>query len=206
MSRRAVGALLLLAACGGQDAKLAPRQQQTQPPDPLLLPAAVETDAPAQVTAGAVIPVTCTLLDGTGAAIDPGEQKAKIRVVPESSVEIASGTITAVRAGAVAVSCTYPSLGLADATPSQVVIGTGVQAYLLPGHGRRMVPAGESVHAGCSAVDAQGNAGEASAGLLLTPSRGRNTVDGLTAQLLTAGTFLAACDVMGAQVVPAPLD
>lgn len=207
MSSRELGlALVLLVACGGQEAKTRPRATVTPEETPPVLPAAVDTLAPASVTAGDALDVRCVLRDEEGNTLDPGGERAELRVVPEGSVEASGGELVAVRAGAVTVACAYPGLALADATPAPIAVRPAAPAYVLTELDRDAVTAGDGVLARCSAVDRFGNAVDVPASLLLTPAREGNEVTGLAAHLESAGSFLASCEVPGAQVVPAPLE
>lgn len=171
-------------------------------------PAAIETIAPMRVQAGTAFPVTCLLLDATGAEVVAEMVVTRARLAPaDASTEEPIGTFTVTRAGEVLVTCDAASLGLVDQTPAVVIIDPGPATTVVTELDRTSVVAGESVHASCSAFDAWGNpVPDAVFGFAVAPAESGNTVMGTSATLETAGLYEAACTLPGSQVRGVPLE
>ena len=124
MGKRLAALALAAAACG---------DNLTPDPDPDQVQlVALDTVAPAYVTAGDPIAVMCTMTEGDVVTLIA----ADVRVTAESMVRRTSNSIIAHRVGTITVACDIPSRGLIDTTPSTVEIAAGAVANVA-GSGRR---------------------------------------------------------------------
>jgi hypothetical protein len=170
-------------------------------------PVDVDTFAPESVQAGMPFTISCLLLDEAGEMLmPPAGLSPAIRTVPESSIDEIGGTFIATRAGTIEVACAFPTLGLADQTPSLVEVLPGAPARVEARLDRDAITAGESVTVTCVAVDAYGNPiVEVPATPRADPAADGNTFTDLTGTFESAGTFDVHCDVEGAESRPARL-
>jgi len=184
--RRAIAIGALLAACG--DNKEPPEDFDT------IVTVLLETHAPAVVTAGDAITVSCTLLENGIESTVTGE----ITVMDEASVARTGGLIVARTAGTVYVACTLPDRGLVDVTPVAVEIVAGAPANVVTTITPNPVTAGNSVTATCEVYDAYGNLVEGTSPTLqLSPTDSANTISGLMAEMIRAGHYTGRCDLPG---------
>ena len=180
----------VLALACGDDLGPPPEPEEVPPATPRL-----ETSAPPVVSAGDPIPVTCTLNTFGMLEIVP----AQLEVTPEDSIERAEGDLVAVTAGTVEVACVLPDRGLVDSTPAVIEIVPGAPQRVVTTVSPNPIIAGETLTATCEVFDARGNpVEEFDAGLTLSPGDPGNTIDGLTAEMTRAGSYVAACEVPGA--------
>src|ERR1043165_1429894 len=183
--------ITLLAACGDN---LVP------PDDPdEVVNVELETVAPAQVTAGDTINITCTLhqvgSDGEDlATVVP----ADIKVVDEAKVFRSSGSIMARKVGIIEVSCQLPDRGVIDPSPAMVEIVAGAASNVVTTVTPKPVVAGNDVTATCTVYDDYGNVVEGqSPTLALAPDDSANTVAGLSATMIHSGHYIATCQLPG---------
>jgi hypothetical protein len=184
--RSTVALVLLLAACG-----------DNLKPDPdvdTTVVVALETTAPAQVTAGDTINVSCTLLENDITTM----VDAEVRVVNETSVIRMGASVIARTVGTIEVSCALPDRGIVDPTPAIVEILTGPAANVVTTITPDPVVAGNVATATCEVYDAYGNpVDDAEPTLQLSPSDAANTVTDLEALMTRAGHYTARCVVPG---------
>ncbi|HEU5056986.1 MAG TPA: hypothetical protein VFU21_10700 [Kofleriaceae bacterium] len=183
-SRLALLSALLLAACG--DNLEAPPE-----PDPRL-----DTTAPAEVRAGDLIAVTCTLERPSGEIeIVQGEVVA----TPETAIEREGLDVIAVEAIDVEVACRLSEPNIIDPTPAVVHVVPGPPANVVTTASPNPITAGETLTVGCEVFDFYGNPIEtAQPSFTLSPSDDGNVIDGFTAVMTRAGQFTAACEIPGA--------
>ncbi|MEN0067759.1 MAG: hypothetical protein AAGA48_36860 [Myxococcota bacterium] len=204
--RSAYAGLLVLAT-------MACREPTLVPPPPLpdleVPPITVQTTAPAEVVAGEVLAVGCSVEDPGGGTLEPG--MPEVRVIPETSVRLEDGRIEAVRVGHIEVACAYPDIDVVDLVPVLTRIVPGPPTQLTIDVDAPMVEAGGRLNATCTATDLHGNATQAAdAALELLPSDPLNPIVGRQATLLRSGRYDASCALPGAtstnrriEVVPA---
>lgn len=188
MGKRALPCVLLvIAACG----------DNIHPPedDDTVVTVALETHAPAQVTAGDAIHVTCILRENDVESTVTGEVIAK----DEASVIRMDSMVVARTAGTVEIACSLPDRGLVDPTPAIVEIVPGPPANLVTAITPDPVVAGNSIAATCEVYDAYGNLIEdpPTPELQLSPSDSANTITGLTAEMIRAGHYTGRCYLPG---------
>ena len=165
--------------------------------------ALVQTSAPAEVRAGELIPVTCTILDENGEVYSSAGRTPRIRVSPEASVEREGAAIRAARVGTVEVSCGFADLMLTDESPARVRIVPGDAAEVITAVDRNSTDAGGSIAATCDVFDGYGNRiDDAEPTLTVSPTAEGTTVDGLGATLTQAGIYELACSLPGAATTP----
>lgn len=186
--------LLAIIAAGCGDNLEAP--EEVEP-----VPYAVDTVAAETVTAGDPINALCTLRDINGdELVLDNPPNFVMRYAPADAVspaEDGSGFI-ATRAGHVEVSCTVPSLRLADETPEIVEIVAGPVAQLATTIDLATVTAGGVVTASCEGFDAWGNpVAEISPELRANPPVSENAIEGLSATMTRAGVYELLCDMPG---------
>jgi hypothetical protein len=166
------------------------------------VPVGVETVAPAQVAAGDIVLVHCLLLDALGESNVPlPDQSYFVRVDPEDSIAFGDDgtTIIARRAGEVAVTCVFPSLGLVDASPAIVGISPGPIAAVEAHVDTDAIVAGQSVTTSCTGVDAYGNAVEVTDPVIaVDPPAAGNVVALDVVTFARSGLYDVRCDVAGA--------
>jgi hypothetical protein len=184
--RSTIAILALLAACG-DNVEPAPDTDST-------VVVALETSAPAQVTAGDTIAVACTLMQNDIVTVVP----ADVRVVNETSVVRESGAVIAAKVGMIEISCALPDRGLVDPTPALVEILTGPPANVVTTITPDPVVAGNGITATCEVYDAYGNpvSGQTPT-LQLSPMDALNTITELTAEMIRAGHYTARCQLPG---------
>ena len=169
------------------------------PPVDIPNPVLVQTMAPAVVTAGEIITVTCIILDENGETYSAAGRTPQIRVSPESSVERAGGMITAIRVGEVEVSCAFPDLMLTDESPAIVEIVPAAPAEVITTVDRSQVEAGETVNVTCDVFDAYGNRIEgASPTMEVDPTEDGNTTTDLSTEFTVSGQYQVSCELAGA--------
>lgn len=191
-----LAALVLVWACG--DNLGAPPE-----PDPRL-----ETTAPAEVRAGDLIAVSCTLLNDNG-EVDIVE--GNVIATPEDAIAREGADVIAVQAIDVEVACELDDPHIIDPTPAVVHVVAGPPAKVVTTAEPNPITAGETLQVGCEVFDLYDNPiPTAEPSFTLTPSDDGNRIDGLTAVMTRAGTFEAACEIPGAigqgvdvQVLPA---
>ncbi len=183
-SRLALLSALLLAACG--DNLGAPPE-----PDPRL-----DTSAPAEVRAGDLIAVTCTLeRDNGDIEIVPGEVVA----TPETAIQREGLEIIAVEAIDIEVACSLADPNIIDPTPAVVHVVPGPPATVVTTASPNPLTAGETLTVGCEVFDLYGNSiPAAQPAFTLAPTDEGNVIEGLTAVMTRAGQFTAACEIPGA--------
>ncbi|MCC6875284.1 MAG: hypothetical protein IT378_13340, partial [Sandaracinaceae bacterium] len=190
-------------ACGGEG-PVVPETDGGPPPTDAFVPFTpvdVETVAPASVRAGDPFMVNCLLVDSNGETqAPPAGISSSLRVEPEGSIERTGDTFVATRAGQVEVACSFPSLALADTSPSIVEVVPGAAAYVEARLDRDTLVAGESVAASCFAVDQYGNTvTELEPALRADPAADGNTFDGTNGTFQRAGLYEVYCDVAGTE-------
>src|SRR5689334_19051743 len=122
--------LLSLVACSHS---VQPTDDAAAPDGSIVfVPVGAQTVASEKVAAGDQVLVHCLLLDALGESNVPTpEQTYFVRVDPESSVTFADdGTLVALVAGEIAVTCVFPDLGLSDPSPAIVEVTPGVPAFV----------------------------------------------------------------------------
>src|SRR5690606_36893074 len=121
----------------------------------------------------------------------PPDVTFTLRLVPEASLERQEdGSWMAVRAGAVEVACTSPSLRLIDETPAEVEIVPGEPAQIVTRVAPDSIPAGAETVVSCEVFDAWGNRIEgAEPTTRAEPSHEQNTFDGEYARFDRAGRY-----------------
>ncbi len=176
--------------------------------DIMRTPVAVETVASESVQAGQEILVSCLLVDATGEVYTPpADLRSSLRIVPEESVAIEEGRVTAVRAGSVEIACIFTSLRMTDETPAIVDILPGQPAHVVTHLDRDSITAGETVTATCETFDAYGNrVPDSGAELRASPERENNTFEGLVGTFEGAGHFDVHCELFGAESPGAELE
>jgi hypothetical protein len=177
-------ALLVTTACG--DNLGAPPE-----PDPRL-----QTSAGAEVRAGDVIAVTCTLERPSGEIeIVQGEVVA----TPETAIEREGLDVIAVEAIDVEVACRLTDPNIIDPTPAVVHVVPGPPAQVVTTATPNPITAGETLSVGCEVFDFYGNPIDTAVpSFSLSPTDEGNVVDGLSAVMTRAGQFTAACEIPGA--------
>jgi hypothetical protein len=168
----------------------------------------VETEAPAQVTAGVPFSVSCPVFDEYGAlSTELMDATAKIERAPAALFETQEdGSFVVTQSGTVEVVCSYPSLGLVDITPAEIEILPAAPATVGTALDRRTVIAGDDVvTARCTVHDVYGNrVDDALPTLGITPTA-TEMVDGLSASFTQAGEYQLSCIVAGATSAASPL-
>lgn len=176
---------------------------QVDIPNPVL----VQTASSEEVRAGELIMVSCTILDQDGEVYSAAGRTPRIRFSPSDSVAVEGENYVAIVAGEVEVSCSFPDLMLTDDRPAVTRIVPGPAAETTTTLDGVSITAGETVNAECVTFDAYGNRiEEASPGLRVEPSDPGNTVDGLSAEMTSAGIYEASCELEGAASQPAALE
>jgi hypothetical protein len=209
-----VAALTAGSGCGGdsdhevQGSSTSSSSSSGAPASPV---ASAKTVAPASVAAGDTIVVSCLLVDADGTVVQPPPGvDPQIVFVPADSVEadpLGTGNTIAVRAGAVQASCTFPSLGVGDATGASITITPGPVASVDTALSTTALVAGNDVTATCTAYDAFGNeVPDAMPTLTAAPTDGGNTLTGLQGTFTRAGLFELACTVPGATTHPVQIE
>lgn len=206
--RRALSAALVVcaamaAACGSDDVP------EGGPPSTDNVYAGARTTAPATVAAGDEIVVSCVLVDTQGNAVQPSKDtEVAVVFAPKDSVRTdAAGKTIAVRAGRVAVRCTYPTLGAGDDIGAQTEIKPGPVASVDTTLDATEVVAGGGVKAACTAHDAYGNVvPDAKPSLSSAPTDAGNVITGLTGKFTHAGIYDLACAIPGAKTHALPLE
>ncbi len=194
---------LTAAGCGSDDAPDSP------PPPTQDVYTGARTTAPATVAAGDKVAVSCVLVDAQGNASQPPPgTNAAIVYVPADSVQTdATGTTIAVRAGKVAVRCTYPLLGVGDDVGAQMAITPGPVASVDTALTTTSVIAGGTIAATCTAHDAFGNlVPDARPTFTSTPTDAGNVITGMSGKLTHAGIYDLACEIPGATAHPVPVE
>jgi hypothetical protein len=182
-----LAAPLVMWACG--DNLGAPPE-----PDPRL-----ETTAPAEVRAGDLIAVSCTLENANG-EVDIVD--GNVVATPEDAIAREGADIIAVQAIDVEVACTLDEPHIIDPTPAVVHVVPGPPAKVVTTAEPNPITAGDTLQVGCQVFDLYDNPIDtAQPSFALTPSDDGNVI---------AGTFEAACEIPGAigqgvdvQVLPA---
>ena len=183
-SRLALLSALLLAACG--DNLGAPPE-----PDPRL-----DTSAPAEVRAGDLIAVTCTLERDNG---DIEIVQGEVVATPETAIQREGLEIIAVEAIDIEVACSLADPNIIDPTPAVVHVVPGPPANVVTTASPNPITAGETLTVGCEVFDFYGNSiPAAQPAFTLAPTDEGNVIDGLTAVMTRAGQFTAACEIPGA--------
>jgi hypothetical protein len=186
--RRSLALGALIAACGDN-------LEPAPDPDQLVL-VSLDTFAPAQVTAGDTIGITCTMHENeiTTTVV------ADIRVVDEGKVARVGGGIIARKVGLIEVACALPARGVVDPTPALVEILAGPPANVVTTVTPNPVIAGNDISVTCEVFDGFGNLVEDQMPTLqLAPIDPINTVTDLTATMIRAGHYIAACQLPGTQ-------
>jgi hypothetical protein len=190
------GAVLLVCACG--DNLGAPPE-----PDPRL-----ETTAPAEVRAGDLIAVSCTLQNENG---ELDIVAGNVVATPEDAILREGADIIAMQAIDIEVACSLDDPHIIDPTPAVVHVVAGPPAKVVTTAEPNPITAGDTLMVGCQVFDLYDNPiPTAQPAFTLTPSDDGNLIDGMTAVMTRAGTFEAACEIPGAigqgvdvQVLPA---
>jgi len=194
----------LTASCGSDDVPA------SAPPTTQEVYAGARTTAPATVAAGDEVVVSCLLVDAQGnPSQPPKDTQLAIVFVPSDSVQTdaASGKTTAVRAGQVAVRCTFPWLGVGDDVGAQMAITPGPVASVDAALSATSVVAGGGVTATCTAHDAFGNVvPDAKPAFTSTPTDAGNVITGMTGNFTHAGVYDLACEIPGATAHPVPIE
>ncbi|HEY1813671.1 MAG TPA: hypothetical protein VGG74_15075 [Kofleriaceae bacterium] len=156
----------------------------------------IDTVAPAQVTAGDVISVTCNLTSGNQTM--PTDM-ATIDVVAEDDVSHVGDEIIARTVGTITVTCGIPDLDLVDPTPAVVKILPGPPASLVTAITPTPATAGDTVNATCLVYDSSGNELDGFLPTLtIAPSDPGNTITNLSALMTVSGHYDGECALPGA--------
>lgn len=169
---------------------------------------AVDTIAPKSIQAGQEILVLCLLQDSAGEVyLPPASLKPEMLLEPsDGAVTREGGALMAARSGSLSVACSFPSLGVSDATPAVLQVSPGVAARTTITLERDSVTAGESVTGSCQTFDAWGNGlPTARPRLNSSPADTRNRFVGSVGTFERAGSFELQCDLDGATSAPATL-
>lgn len=171
------------------------------------VPVGADTVAPTEVFAGDSIVPTCLLLneDGETFAPPPGIEPV-LRWSAATSVDPTETGATAIVAGDVEVSCTFPSLLVTDETPALIHIRPGLPARVETLVDPRVVAAGRGIAATCVVWDEYGNLVEGAAATLSVLPTDGTTVEGLAASFTRAGRYDVACSVPGATGEPVDIE
>lgn len=167
---------------------------------PPQVPVAVETQVLlSTLRAGDRLDVSCVVIDQNGEEMDAAGLTFRTYLRPESSFQVGTDAITAIRAGAAQVQCGVVEYGLLDPTPEDLVIEPGPAHTVSIVVDSHHVRAGESIQAACEAVDAWGNPVEIAPQLRVSPTE-RVTISGMEASFEVAEVYEVSCHVDGAVV------
>ncbi|HEY5920406.1 MAG TPA: hypothetical protein VIV11_01990 [Kofleriaceae bacterium] len=195
MGRRLALCVAILAACGDNI--------EPPPDDDSVVIIALETHAPAQVAAGDMINVSCTLLENDIESMVTGE----ITVAAETSVIRMGTAIIARTVGTVEVACVLPGRGIKDITPATVQIVAGAAANIVTTIVPDPVVAGNSITTTCEVYDAYGNEVTGTMPTLqLSPDDSANPITNLNALMTRAGHYTGRCYLPGTTSNNAPFD
>lgn len=193
----------LVTSCGTDETPV-----ESTPPTESVYTGA-RTTAPATVTAGDAIVVSCVLIDAQGNPSQPlPTTELAVVFVPSDSVQTdASGKTTAVRAGPVQARCTFPSLDVGDPVGAPITITPGPVASVDTALSATSVVAGGSITATCTAHDAFGNlVADVTPSLASAPTDAGNVVTALQGTFSHAGIYDLSCEVPGAKPRPVPVE
>lgn len=212
------GAVALLGACDGGDAKGAlDVVSDTTPQAPEL--ARVETTVtPDVVSAGESVTVACRALDQFGAdfAANLGFEVYDANGhVAGAGVVVSGDQVAFAAAGSFRVTCVYGGPPrVEDTSPVDVVVEAGAAVSIQTTLFQTNLTAGQTVGVGCTVKDANGNAASAETTVRVTPEHGV-TVTGRSVRFTKTGAFDVVCalvdgtlvgdDAVAVTVKPAPL-
>lgn len=186
------------------DAEVTPEVDMMAPADAAMMPVqivAVETAIGSPTTtAGIENRVTCTVLADDGSMVADVETRIEVRPAEGWSTNPEDGSLLiGERAGAYQVTCTAPSLGLRDGTPTRWEVNPGAAASIRTVVEPGWIEAGGEAEVDCEAVDAYGNQVDtAGAVIAVSPENPGVDIIDRTIAAITADRYLVSCVLGGA--------
>jgi hypothetical protein len=153
----------------------------------------------AQVRAGEVLHIACTVADDAGRPVDTA---TTVVVDPVEGLALADHDATPTKAGAYAATCAAPEFDVADETPAAFTVVPADPAKATATVDPAAVQAGQPATVTCVVEDAYGNV-IADAPTTVVADAGVD-VDGHRVSASTTGNYEVACRVAGFQVVEVP--